>query len=502
MTSTFHGLETAKRAMSTQQAGLYTTGNNVANANTPGYTRQRINMQASEAYPPASMNRPLIPGQIGTGVEAGSVQRIRESFLDNQFRKENSKLGYFGTNADALARLEDVLNETGKDSAGISKVLNDFWQSLQDLSTNPENSGARQVVLQRGQLVADTFNYVNSTIEDYRNDLKLQLDTDVDAINGILKNIDDINNKIAEVEPLGYVPNNLYDERDNLVDELSKFMDIQVEKVDSATGTGKPKAPMEGKYIITVKSSNTQLVGGNGAAEIKVDYNQGPPQVVSGLTIGDGQPITDMSQLPNGRIKSLIENYGYQDGADIKGTYIDIQNKLFGLSPNGAGQEPTSVLNRLVKEMNAAHGQGVTQNKDDNGEFKQGGDLFKVNGDGKLEFLIKDIKDLAASSAGSSGDSKNAVSMADTLEGVLKDYQKVIGGLAVDAQYANRQKSNVATLQKTVDDKRLSISSVSLDEEMMNMIKFQHAYNAAARNITVVDEMLDKIINGMGVVGR
>ncbi|RWR13588.1 flagellar hook-associated protein FlgK [Siminovitchia fortis] len=478
MSSTFHGLETARRALNTQQAGLYTTGHNVANANTPGYTRQRINMQASEAYPPASMNRPMIPGQIGTGVSAGSIQRIRESFLDTQYRKENAKLGYFGTNAEALSRLEDILNETGKESTGISRVLNDFWQALQDLSVNPENSGAREVVLERGKTVADTFNHIYNTMEDYRQDLKVQLNTylnesgkddDPRGINLLLKNINELNQKIAEVEPLGYVPNDLYDERDLLVDELSKFMDIEVQKVPSHKN---PKGEMEGIYVIKMKGDSTtkeyELVSKDFKfAEINVSYGE-EPDVVTGLKIGEEDILKD---LTDGTLKSLIENYGYQ--GQEGDSYITVMKEL------------DSIADLLVEKVNGAFD----------------GDFFNNNaGASDLEMILKDTEGLKPE--GSPGDGSKALAMADSLKDVMTKYQELIGSLGVKAQYAKGQAKNVSTLQAAVDEKRLSVSAVSLDEEIMNMIKFQHAYNAAARNITVIDEMLDKVINGMGVVGR
>ena len=475
MSSTFHGLETAKRALHSQQAGLYTTGNNVANANTPGYTRQRINMQATEAYPSASMNRPRIPGQIGTGVTAGEVHRVRESFLDGQFRKESAKLGYYGTTSEALSRLEDLLNETGKDSTGISKVLGEFWQSLQDLSTHPENDGAREVVLQRGHAVADTFNYIYENIQTYREDLGLQMNTDKEAINSILKNIDALNKRIAEVEPLGFVPNNLYDERDLLVDELSKFMDIQVIKEDSHTN---PTGAMEGIYKIMV--GDIEVVNQSGYKELDITTD-GDPEIVTGLTFG-GESVS-IENIPQGRLKSLIENYGY--GSEDHDSYLKIMEQLDELA------------NQFAKSINEAHQAGKTKDGSDGG-------LFFTEGAGAkgIKMLLENTDALAASKSGAVGESEQALEMADSFKDVISNYQKIIGKLGVDAQYAKRQKANAATLQASVDEKRLSVSTVSLDEEIMNMIKFQHAYNAAARNITVVDEMLDKIINGMGVVGR
>ncbi|MFD1706922.1 flagellar hook-associated protein FlgK [Siminovitchia sediminis] len=475
MSSTFHGLETAKRALHTQQAGLYTTGNNVANANTPGYTRQRINMRATEAYPPASLNRPQIPGQIGTGVTAGEVQRVREFFLDSQYRKEHAKLGYYETDSNALARLEDLLNETGKDSSGISKVINEFWQALQDLSVHPENDGAREVVLQRGHTVADTFNYIYENIETYRADLGLQLETDVDDINSILKNIDSLNKRIAEVEPLGFIPNNLYDERDLLVDELSKYMDVQVIKEDSFN---EPKGAMEGIYII--KAGGLEIVSRTGYEELTID-TAGNPEIVTSVSFGTNSvPIDNLAQ---GRMKSLIENYGY--GSGEHDSYLKIMNDLNNLA------------NQFAESINVAHRAGKTKDGSDGGDF-----FTEGQGASGLRMILNHTDQLAASKLGAIGDGEQAIEMADSFQGVLTDYQKVIGKLGVDAQFANRQKANAGTLLSSVDESRLSVTTVSLDEEMMNMIKYQHAYNAAARNITVIDEMLDKIINGMGIVGR
>ena len=126
--STFHGLETAKRAMFTQQQALYVTGHNIANANTPGYSRQVLNMVPTDPFPAAAMNRPQIPGQMGTGVEAGSIQRVRDSFLDSQFRNENNKLGYWESRADALTKMEGIMNEPSEN--GLSAVMGEFWQSF------------------------------------------------------------------------------------------------------------------------------------------------------------------------------------------------------------------------------------------------------------------------------------------------------------------------------------------------------------------------------------
>src|SRR5690625_7982964 len=114
--STFHGLEMAKRALSVQQAALYTTGHNISNAHTKGYSRQRVDLHTTLPYPAVGKNRPQIPGQIGTGVEVGAVTRVRNEFLDKQFRSENMRAGFWSAQSDALFRLEELLNEIGRAS--------------------------------------------------------------------------------------------------------------------------------------------------------------------------------------------------------------------------------------------------------------------------------------------------------------------------------------------------------------------------------------------------
>src|SRR5690625_1772986 len=146
--STFHGLEMAKQALFAQRSALYTTGHNISNANTEGYSRQRVNFETMSPYPAGARNRPEIPGQMGTGVKAGSIERVRDQFLDNQFRAENGKSGYWETMSHALGRMENILNEPSE--SGLSHTMNQFWESLQDLGVSPDNSGARSVVAQRG----------------------------------------------------------------------------------------------------------------------------------------------------------------------------------------------------------------------------------------------------------------------------------------------------------------------------------------------------------------
>src|SRR5699024_10179737 len=241
--STFQGLEVARKALFAQQSALYTTGHNISNVNTEGYSRQRVNFEATTPFPVPSRFQPQLPGQMGTGVQIESVQRMRDQFLDAQYRSEHSKLGYWTTKQEALSRMENLLNEPS--DTGLSNRMDLFWQSLQDLADHPENTGARAVVGQRGLALAETYNHLSQNLGAIREDLKNQLINSVDndlsegnvtsEINLLLNNINELNKNIQEIEPHGYVANDLYDQRDRLIDELSNYMNIEVTYRDSST---------------------------------------------------------------------------------------------------------------------------------------------------------------------------------------------------------------------------------------------------------------------------
>ncbi|WP_062237763.1 flagellar hook-associated protein FlgK [Fictibacillus sp. FJAT-27399] len=500
MVSTFHGLETARRGMTTQQYALQVTGQNIANANTAGYSRQRVNFTQTEPYPAPAMNRPQIPGQMGTGVQAGSIQRVREDFLDVQFRGENTKSGYWGAKSEALGKMEDIMNEPSDN--GLSKTLDQFWQSLQDLATNPEDDGARSVVRQRGVAVAETFNYLSNSLSTIRDDINSQVDISVKEINSIAEQINNINQQISEIEPHGYLPNDLYDERDNLVDQLSQLVNVKVTKTASG-GQTSPQAI--GKYTIEITdpsgASLGTLVDGNSAPlsfqSLSINESDGN---ISGFSVG-GKPLTSTSL--GGKLEGMTSAYNNDYPAmldqldnlalDFAKAFNDVHSKGWSLNDiNNGTQTPHDFF--------ALQGAASDQTKiDDTTQAKGAAKLLQVS-----TSITDDLKNIAAATSKAAGDGSNALNLAGVKDttNLKSKYEAAIGKMAVDAQQANRMSANSDTLASSVDQRRQSVSGVSLDEEMTNMIQFQHAYNASARMITVVDQMLDKIINGMGMGGR
>ncbi|GEN83004.1 flagellar hook-associated protein 1 [Sporosarcina luteola] len=505
MRSTFMGLETNKRGLYTQQSALYTTGHNISNANTLGYSRQRVNMQATAGFPGVGLNTPTMPGFLGTGVEAGSIQRIRDSFVDQQYRQESNKLGYWESRSKSISQMEDILNEPS--NYGMQKSLSVFWQSLNDLAVNPDNGGARKVVIQRGQAVADSFNYMYNSLTEIQNNIGKEQEVGTKDINSLLQQIGELNRQISEVEPNGYLPNDLYDSRDVLLDQLSQYLPIELNYEPSG---GRALHIAEGSVTVSLKMKNgatVSLVNGNQFAKLTTNPSTlNPKNGVEGLSVelpgGGTQTIPHDELLDVGKLKSLMNSYGVEGANGPEGLYPDMLAKL------------DEMALAFANKFNEIHGSGSDLNGD------PGRDDFFVFKDneltaGKITINADFEKDpsLVAASDSKNGKEEGNGNIAKKLAGmqftelidgatVQSYFQGIIGQLGVDGQQAEKLAFNTATLLGAVEHRRASISSVSLDEEMTNMIQFQQAYNASARMITVIDETLDKIINGMGVGGR
>ncbi|WP_028783768.1 flagellar hook-associated protein FlgK [Thalassobacillus devorans] len=528
--STFHGLEVAKRGLFTQQSALHTTGHNIANANTPGYTRQRVNFEQTAPYPPASRNRPEIPGQVGSGVQAGSIERVREQFLDIQFRGEANKTGYWESKADAIRKMEEIMNEPSEQ--GLSKTMDRFWRSLQDLATNPEDAGARSVVRQRGIAVAETFKYLSESLKGIQKDLANEIDVTVKDANSLITQIDKLNQQIGNDEPHGYLPNDLYDERDRLIDELSQLMAVEVNYEKS---NGKPDAMAVGQATIQLVNGTEKYVLVNGKPEqgeaqiyhLKAEFNETAGRsMVTRFSLspidGNGDSENMDTYDSQGKLLALKEAHGYRNSeGEPRGMYPEMLMDL------------DEMAYAFADEFNRVHQDGANLKdikNNINGEqpsvssppfFTDGTSLLTEEGTtglaGRLGIHV-DIKEdtdyiaAAAKEQPFAGDGSNALALADVKDAELAGlgkgtsmksyYEGVIGKMGVESQEYQRFENNSLALKESVAQRRQSVSAVSLDEEMTNMIKFQHAYNAAARNMTAVDEMLDRIINQMGLVGR
>lgn len=509
MRSTFLSIETAKRALFAEQANLNTTGHNIANANTPGYSRQRVNLVATRPLEAPGAMRSNIPGQLGTGVEFTSITRIRESYLDDQYRNASTGLGNWSVQSDTLNKLQTIFNEPS--DSGIRTVFDNFWKSWTDLGKDPESITGRKIVRENALALVDAFNETSGHLDDLSKDITTSIGLKADAINSITGSIASLNGEIKRLEAYGDDPNDLRDQRDLMVDQLSSIANVTV--INSSEGYN---IRIGGTTVVDGETTTTVS-----AATLESEYAAGglTGGEAAGLITSRDKFVSDYKEqlnamadtLVNGEITVTIPAGATYNGAtlsadqDVTVKGINGLHKLgylfttpptqagdFFVSADGAGTTITASNIGLSSAIAADPMQIATSMRVD----ATNGAAETVKGNNVLANLMSGLKESSFKFTPTS--SGNAITT-----GSIDDYYAaMIGQLGVQAQEADRQATNQQDITTQVDSSRQSVSGVSLDEEMSDLIKYQHAYAAAARFMTTIDQTLDKVINGMGVVGR
>ncbi|EAX46819.1 flagellar hook-associated protein FlgK [Thermosinus carboxydivorans Nor1] len=494
MRSTFSGLNALTRGIYANQIALDTVGHNISNANTEGYSRQLASIVSTR---PETLYGEYGPMQLGTGAAVEAVTRARDSFIDRQFWQENSSLGYGETATEILSKIEGVFREPSE--YGLQTVLNNFWQAWQTLSTNASDDGARAALQQRGVELVNAIGHAAQQLKDMVADINSVVEIKVNKVNQITSEILSLNKQIALIETGGRDhANDLRDRRDLLVDQLSTLVGVTVTE------------DKYGNYI--VRTGNVLLVDGNTRNELGVvsqkdsDYGYEVYNVVYGGTVPSGSRFMQggtavvFPEGNKGEIKGLL---AMRDATGVKG-YLD---KLATMSQF------------FLTDFNSLHrdGYGLADTATGNDFFVTGGASPATKAEYLQAFTSSTIVDTALIAARSdvamgvaSGDHAVALSnllktvTSPTLDNATLDsyYNAFIGKLGVQSQDAKRLAENQKTLVSQIRNWRESVAGVNMDEEMTNMIRYQQGYNAAARVVTAIDEMLDKLINGTGVVGR
>lgn len=525
MTSSFMGLETSKRALLTNAVALHTLGHNIANAGTEGYSRQRVNLSATRPIEAPGMMRSNTPGQIGTGVQYDSVKRVRDSYLDLQFRRENQSFAAYEVLDSTLRSIEGIVNEPSE--TGLSAVMNKFWDSWEVLNRDPMLLSARINVVGAAVDFTDTLKHVGQMLQNLEADIDNNIGIKVSEANILIQDIANLNDYIRHVEAFGDNANDYRDQRDLLVDKLSSVIDIQVTEtpdgVFSIVAAGVQVVNAGASTLLTAESIENATAGQlRGYALSKEEIARTRDQLnamVNTLVNGEAQ-VT----LPNGYVTS---------GTLTANNSVTLENgtTIPAGTPIPAGSRIATPLEITVNGFNGLHALGYTLT-----DPMSTGLPFFVTSDGSTDFNILNINvntsiqndtNLIAASGKyetigtvnqtlkGNSDIANALAklrdytfeypaaLTNLTSGTTDDYfRAVTSDLGTRASNTARMLKNQEDLVDSVNIRRQSVSGVSLDEEMADLIKFQHAYNAAARNMTTVDEMLDRIINGMGRVGR
>lgn len=472
----FSGIEIARRALMAHQKALDTTSHNVANANTPGYSRQEVVLSSTEPITALSASKSGGLGQLGTGVEAIDLKRYHDKFLDRQFRNENTALGNWETRERVLREVEAIMAEPS--DAGLRTALDKFWQTLQDLANDPESSSARALVRERGVALASQLNNTARFLGELRANVDGDIVRKAGEVNLLADRIVSFNRQISAALAAGDKPNDLMDQRDSLLDRLSKIVDITV----SEGADGKTDVLIEGVPLVT---------------QLTVDHLT--TQTVGGQTVLGWEKISAGVTVSGGELRGLL---------DMRDAEI-----------NGLVSELDTLASTFAAAFNAVHAAGYGLDSSTGTDFfvSATGPAIKASTIAVNPTVVSDLNKIAAAKTLDGmgnvyrGDGANALDLARVKENLIFNggtantadyYESIISGLAVSTQAAKNMTGNQEVLTTAIDNQKTAVSGVSLDDEMINMVKFQQGYNAAARVITAMDELMDTIINRLGVVGR
>ena len=471
--STFSGLNRATTALWAQQRGLDVTGQNIANINTVGYSRQRAELQSVNGNAVPAMY--AVSNQVGQGVDADTVIRIRDAFLEGRAQSEAASSAQMTVRSESLAQVEQAFREPG--TTGISAKITSVYTSWSELASSTQEDGARAAVLQNTATLVAELHTTSATLGEQWTQTRDSLDVLADDVNSKVQSIADLNASIKRANQAGLPVNELSDKRDVLV-------------MDLAQAIGATSTPGDDGQVNLVVSGAT-LVSGDKATLIRA--------------VGTNDPATVTATDP--RFETSPGGTRVAVGGTAGGKITALTDTIPRYS-----KQLDAVARQVADEINAAHTLGFDKTG------APGGQVFDNGGSGvgtpitaaNINLLITDTSKLAAASvapvvgAGASADNGNATALGklqDKAGGSASLYRKLIVTLGVEGSVATSNLETQTVIASQVDASRESVSGVNLDEEMTNMLQFQHAYSAAARMITAIDETLDKLINGTGRVG-
>ncbi|HXL04323.1 MAG TPA: flagellar hook-associated protein FlgK [Bacillota bacterium] len=483
MYSTFLALETARRALSAHQKAMEVVGHNIANAANPGYVRREAILEATPPYVAAQGTSFARTGAIGTGVEVAKIKRIFDGFLEGRIREANVTLGYWEGLEQVLTEIESVFREPS--DVGLGEDLTRFFLAWDNLSSRPEGTPLRAALVEESKTLASHVNRITRSLRDLSSDIDVDLSAKVSEINSLAREIAAQNHEIVKVTAVGNDPGDLKDKRDIAISRLSKLVNITAFETE---GGG-----------VAIQIGSRDLVREDFAYELVYESGSLPGEQLDPADVEisrilwkrDARPVDikggDLAARLEGRNERVPEYYNY-----IETFITTLCNEVNSIHRSGYGIDdpPTTEIDFLIYD----HEKRILRV---NPQFdpEVGGSLSRIAaastqhvGDGSVAFAIARLKEELVMEGGT--------------ESIPGFYQNLIARIGVATRNsAHMVEVHEATYRQCINNKD-SVSGVSIDEELINLTRYQKVYQAASRFFTVVDEMLDTIINRTGIVGR
>ena len=623
MGSTFSGIELGKRSIMAHTDAIQTAGHNISNADTEGYSRQRVQMKEFDPLYRPDLERAERPGMIGQGIDTQSVERVRDEMLDNRITEQQHHESYWDTRSKYYTMIEQIYNEP--EDVSVRSNMDKFWQSWQELSMHPENQSARQAVVTRGENLTDSINAKWEGLMGIGTLINADIEATVKQVNDYARQIAAINGEIVRSRGMGDNPNDLLDRRDLLVDKLSKLVNITTDRRDSDEFF----VHIDGQVLVQggiARTFDLETVIDNNGYDKLVWKDTGNDAVIKGgklgalielrdvdvrnevqslntMTMNFADLVNDVHRNAYGAnhvtgldfftqrsfVENVNGNYDRDGDGQMDHSYIfrftgttklnpqeqiGLEGTMTLSGPNGNVQvayHPTDTVETVINRINDSNGEVkayldrnsnlvlkattaqnvenpdfVIRHVEDSGFFLTGysGILSASGEQGAYDFaqedavnalagaqfavspvlnpagyiqvnqsIKNDVMSVAAAFMDNSGnvnagDGRAAVEIASIRntkvmighERTFDDYfADSVTNVGLKGEQAENNFNSHMAIMNDLREMRDSISGVNIDEELSDIIKFQHGYNAAAKFVTVWDSLLDTVINRLKV---
>jgi flagellar hook-associated protein 1 len=459
--SLFSVLNIAKGALSASQTCVQVTSNNIANVNTTGYAREEAELVESTTSSNGAFT-------LGDGVTVASITRYYDKYLESSLRSKTSQSNQQSVLSTYLDRVQQYLNE---DNSNLSSNITSYFNDWQDLTTDPTSSGLKQTLVSQGQSVVQSISAIYTDLKGLQTEADSQVVSDVDSINGILSSIASLNQLIIEAGPDN--SNTYLDQKTGLLDQLSAKMDIttfddEYGRTTVLTTTGKPLVENGQSWSLTTitNSSGYSNVG----------------------WVGGGGSVTDITnEIGGGELKALIDTRDTYAPQFISGlnelSQALVDNVQWTVT---SGSPSTSATTSFFVDKSAGSGD-IAGSIAVSSSLVDDPTLISSTSDPDNSPTDNDIATAMAALADAN--------LFDNGTSTFTEYTASLvsqsGQLTSDAQTAAESAANAVS---TLTAQRASLSGVSIDEEMANLVKYQYAYEAASRLFTVADELLQSLM--------
>lgn len=514
MVSSFFGLFTAQRSLSASQTVLNVISNNIANANTDGYSRQNVSLGTSSPYPQPMKGVYQLPGTFGTGAEITTISRTRDSFLDAQFRSESLTAGFYAEMQWAMQIAEEGFMEPSE--SGLSTKLDTFFSSAQELSMNPESYSVRTNFIQQAVDLATVLNQQQTALKDLRTaivgDYNDQTSVDQSKISLYMTDFNDkldalanVNRQIITLKGNNIQPNDLLDERDRILDDLNEFMPLTFTEQESgavSVALGGNNLVLGGTLVDTLNVVTTGIVPDPGGGVphddiVQIELNSTSADVTSDVT--------------SGKCGALLKLGNYDNANPDSVAIRTLMDKMDAIAQAVAGQ--VNALQTAGRYIDSTTGQLVDAagNYDEIFVDTTPADLYLTAQDISVSAdLLDDPNRIACAlptaqndEIGSGGQMLSIAQLRDTNiaslnNSTLADYHGAnISSIGVEAKSINDKLDTQNALLSQISLRKEATAGVNMDEELVDLIRFQRAFEASSRVMSVMDDVLDVIINRM-----